>query len=297
MATLSDIQRRIKSVKNTKQITKAMKMVSAAKLRRAQEDIVAARPYADKIEALKGSLSEHTENVSHPLLSKGKDSKKAELVIITSDRGLCGGFNTNILRAAERFIRENPELEVSVNTLGRRCVEYFGRRSHPVTNKRSLGSKRPEYALASEVAAGVIDNYLSDGSDETYVIYGEFISAMTQETVVKKLLPVTSEPIEGEAATSKDTTAEASGGILFEPSEEEVLNRLLPKYVEVQIFRALLESSASEHGARMTAMESASRNASDMIDKLTLLYNRVRQAAITTELMEIIGGAEALKDQ
>ncbi|MCK5237850.1 MAG: ATP synthase F1 subunit gamma [Deltaproteobacteria bacterium] len=290
MATLKDIQRRIKSVKNTQQITKAMKMVSAAKLRRAQEEIVAARPYADKISDIVASLSENVKHVTHPLLNKGKTGK-VELIILTSDRGLCGGFNSNILRAAERFINENPELEVSVNTIGRRSVDYFKRRTYNVTGQRPLGTKRPEYSLAETVGREVIDNYTNDISDETYIIYGEFISAMTQETVVKKLLPVVTEDEEKE---SEEKSA-MDGGFLFEPDEEGVLDSLLPKYVEVQIFRAILESSASEHGARMTAMESASRNASDMIDKLTLIYNRARQAAITKELMEIIGGAEALK--
>ena len=291
MATLSDIQRRIRSVKNTQQITRAMKMVSAAKLRRAQEDIVAARPYADKVQSLIAGLSKSGTYLSHPLLSKGK-RERVELLVVTSDRGLCGGFNSSILRAAERFIAGNTDIEVSVNTIGRRSSDYFKRRSYPVVGKRALGNKRPEYAFASEIAKEVTTSYLEDRADETHIVYAKFISAMTQETVTQKLLPVSAEEgveEEGEAPSPTD------GGFLFEPSEEEVLESLLPKYVEVQIFRALLESSASEHGARMTAMESASRNASDMIANLTLLYNRARQAAITKELMEIIGGAEALK--
>ncbi|MCK4738449.1 MAG: ATP synthase F1 subunit gamma [Deltaproteobacteria bacterium] len=293
MATLSDIKRRISSVKNTQQITKAMKMVSAAKLRRAQEGIEAARPYASKIKELMDGLSKHTKSATHPLLSKGKRGK-VELIVVTSDRGLCGGFNTNILRAAEKFIRENPDLEVSINILGRRAVDYFKRREYPVIAKQALGNKRPDYGFAEDVADKVIERYLDDSSDETYIIYGEFVSAMTQNTVVQKILPVVADTSEG-SKESQDLDNKIEHGFTFEPSEEEVLASLLPKYVIVQIFRAILDSSASEHGARMTAMESASRNASDMIAKLTLIYNRARQAAITKELMEIIGGAEALK--
>ena len=297
MATLSDIKRRINSVKNTQQITKAMKMVSAAKLRKAQEGIEAARPYALKIKELMDGLSTRLTSVSHPLLSKGR-RKKAELVIITSDRGLCGGFNSNIIRAAERFIVANPDLEVNINILGRRAVDHFKRRELAVVGKRALGNKRPDYAFAEEIAGKVIERYMDDTSDETYIIFGEFVSAMTQNTVTQKLLPVVAEESEAESSPSSkeaDDGGEPSQDFLFEPSEEAVLASLLPKYVVVQIFRALLDSSASEHGARMTAMESASRNASDMIDNLTLIYNRARQASITKELMEIIGGAEALK--
>jgi F-type H+-transporting ATPase subunit gamma len=286
MPSLSDIKRRIKSVKNTQQITKAMKMVSAAKLRRAQEDILAARPYADKMLEMISALSAYVSPEGHPLLKKA-ETNKVELVLITSDRGLCGSFNVNLLRKVERFIEENPESDVRLNILGRRAVEYFKRRPIRVTGSRPVGTKRPEYSFAETIAGQVIASHLKDGTGEVYLVYGVFKSALTQRPVVQKLLPVT--PPEAKEGS------EEKGGYLFEPSEEGVLETLLPRFVEVQIFRALLESAASEHGARMTAMDSASKSASEMIDFLTLKYNRARQAAITKELMEIIGGAEALK--
>ncbi len=291
MATLSDIKRRIKSVKNTQQITKAMKMVSAAKLRRAQEDIIAARPYADKIQGLVASLSKAAGPETNPLFLKpepedGEKTPRLELVLMASDRGLCGGFNSTLIRTAERFIRENSSKEISLNLIGKRAFEHFKDRER--VKSRALGIARPSYALAEEIATELMDGYLSDGSDEVYMIYSEFKSAITQRPVVQKLLPITP-PKEEEQG--EETYEE----FIFEPSQQRVLDSLLPKFVVVQVFRALLETAASEHGARMTAMDSASRNAAEMIGHLTLLFNRARQAAITKELMEIIGGAEALK--
>ncbi len=291
MATLSDIKRRIKSVKNTQQITKAMKMVSAAKLRRAQEDIIAARPYADKIQGLVASLSKAAGPETNPLFLKpepedGERTPRLELVLMASDRGLCGGFNSTLIRTAERFIRENSSKEISLNLIGKRAFEHFKDRER--VKSRALGIARPSYALAEEIATELMDGYLSDGSDEVYMIYSEFKSAITQRPVVQKLLPITP-PKEEEQG--EETYEE----FIFEPSQQRVLDSLLPKFVVVQVFRALLETAASEHGARMTAMDSASRNAAEMIGHLTLLFNRARQAAITKELMEIIGGAEALK--
>ena len=286
MATLSDIKRRIKSIKNTQQITKAMKMVSAAKLRRAQEDIIAARPYADKIQGLISSVSSNIPVENHPFFAR-PETNKVLMMLITSDRGLCGSFNANLIRTAERFMEDRADSEVSLDLMGRRGGEHFKRRPVEVVGSRPLGSKRPDYAFASKIAREVIASHTKDGTGEVYLVYSEFKSALTQRPVVQKLLPVPS-------PETKSSTAE-KGVYQFEPSEEEVIETLLPKYVEVQIFRALLENSASEHGARMTAMDSASRSASEMIDSLTLKYNRARQAAITKELMEIIGGAEALK--
>ena len=286
MATLSDIKRRIKSVKNTRQITKAMKMVSAAKLRRAHEEMLAARPYAEKIKSLVASLASKVAPGSHPLLSKGSGEGKTELILIASDRGLCGGFNGQLIRTAERFVREHPEVNVNLNLIGRRAMEYFKNRSHPIVKTRPFGSGRPSYAAAVEIAADFVKGYMEGRSSEVYLIYSEFKSILTQRPVVQKLLPVSAPETE-----AKEEPAEC----IFEPSKEGVLSSLLPKYIEVQIFMGLLESSASEYGARMAAMDSASKNASEMISGLTLQYNRVRQAAITKELMEIIGGAEALK--
>ncbi len=286
MAALSDIKRRIKSVKNTQQITKAMKMVSAAKLRRAQEDIVAVRPYADKMSAMIASLAGKVSGDSHPLFSK-EATGKGELIVIASDRGLCGGFNSGLFRVAERFLAENNDSNYSLDLLGKRSVDYFKRRdAGDISKALPVGNKRPGYDLAAGIAAGIIDNYLKDdGVDEVHIVFSAFQSALVQTPTIKKILPM--EPPEEEEAEQSQ--------LLFEPSPEGVLDSLLPKYVEVQIFKALLESAASEHGARMTAMDSASKNASSMIDSLTLQYNRARQASITKELMEIIGGAEAIQ--
>ncbi len=344
MPTLSDIKRRINSVKNTQQITRAMKMVSAAKLRRAQDDIVSTRPYADKIKTLVGSLSGMVSPDSNPLFQKlaggesSKDTKKAkgqeevvetiepaeanygaeedaaavkkkvELILLTSDRGLCGGFNTSLIREAENFITEHADDEISLYLIGKRGADYF-RRHGGAAKSKDMGVARPNYEMAKAISAEITEDYLEDRADEVYVIYSEFQSALTQEPVLQKILPVTppallakAEKADGEAANGEAVNTELDADAvndldecILEPSAQEVLDSLLPKYIEVQVFRSLLESSASEHGARMTSMDSASRNASDMIDNLTLIYNRVRQAAITKELMEIISGAESLK--
>ena len=288
MASLKDIKRRIKSVKNTRQITKAMKMVSAAKLKRAQDEITAARPYAEKMLELIGSLASKASSDSHPLL-ENRGSARIGLVLFTSDRGLCGGFNSQLLRMAERFIRENSSSEISLYLVGKRGAEYFKRRSFKILNARVIGGGRPGYGAAVEIANDVVGSYMNGELDEVHIIFSAFKSAMTQTPVTQKLLPVA-------APNNAEKKEEGGQGeYLYEPSEGAVLASLLPKYVEVQAFRALLETSASEHGARMTSMDSASKNAGQMIGGLTLVYNRLRQAAITRELMEIIGGAEALK--
>ena len=288
MPNLKDIKRRIKSVKNTRQITKAMKMVSAAKLKRAQDEITAARPYAEKMLELIGSLASKASSDSHPLL-ENRGNARVGLVLFTSDRGLCGSFNSQLLRMAERFIRANKTSEVSLYLVGKRGAEYFKRRSFKILNARVIGSGRPGYSTAVEIANDVVASYMKGDLDEVHIVFSEFKSAMTQEPVTQKLLPV------APPATAVKKEEGSQGEYLYEPSEGAVLASLLPKYVEVQAFRALLETSASEHGARMTSMDSASKNAGQMIGGLTLVYNRLRQAAITRELMEIIGGAEALK--
>lgn len=289
MPSLKDIKRRIKSVKNTRQITKAMKMVSAAKLKKAQDEIVASRPYAEKMLELIGSLASKASPDSHPLLEK-REVKKVALAVFTSDRGLCGSFNSQLLRTAERFLRERGSSNASLYLVGKRGGEYFKRRNITVLNARPVGSGRPAYGAAVEIANDLVGSYLKGETDEVHMIFSEFQSALTQKPLTIKLLPV-SAPENGEEKEAGD----ARGEYIYEPGEEAVLASLLPKYVEVQAFRALLETSASEHGARMTAMDSASKNAGQMISGLTLVYNRLRQAAITKELMEIIGGAEALK--
>ncbi|MEK6598804.1 MAG: ATP synthase F1 subunit gamma [Deltaproteobacteria bacterium] len=284
MPSLKDIKRRIKSVKNTQQITKAMKMVAAAKLKRAHDDILAARPYSQKMLDIINSLSSRVRPDAHPLLSK-KGGGRVELVIVTSDRGLCGGFNSNIIRASEGFIRKNTDnTGITLNLIGKKAKDYFKRRGLTIRQERPVGSGRPKYTAAAEIAKEIVDSHIKETFDETYLIYSEFKSALSQELVIQRLLPIES-PKESEEATE----------YIYEPSQEAILADILPKYIEVQIFMALLESAASEHGARMAAMDSATKNAKEMIEGLTLKYNRLRQAAITKELMEIIGGAEALK--
>ncbi|MBI5643032.1 MAG: ATP synthase F1 subunit gamma [Deltaproteobacteria bacterium] len=288
MPSLKDIKRRIKSVKNTQQITKAMKMVSAAKLKRAQDEIVAARPYAEKLLGLITSLASKTSPESHPLLSSS-GGPKTGVILITSDRGLCGSFNTVLLRTIERFIKDKADGDLNLYLIGRRSMEHFKRRSINIAASRNFGSGRPSYSQAVQVAEDVTNAFLRGELDSVHIIYSQFQSALTQTPVIQQLLPISTPKSE------EEDKGETQVEFIFEPSSDEVLSNLLPKYVEVQAFRALLESSASEHGARMTSMDSASKNAAQMINGLTLKYNRLRQAAITKELMEIIGGAEALK--
>lgn len=287
MATLRDIRRRITSIQNTQQITKAMKMVAAAKLRRAQESIIEARPYATKLRDVLGSLSLRTDPRAHPLLVR-REVSKVELMPISSDRGLCGGFNQNVFRVAERFIRENQEIyeSIALSIVGRKALEYFSRRNYAIHKDYINIFRMLTYETASAIAAEVIESYTTGLFDEIYLVYNEFRSAISQRPVLVKLLPIDPIPVEpGYVITS----------YIYEPNEEEILETLLPRYVEYEMYRAFLESQASEQGARMTAMDSATNNAQEMLEKLTLHYNRVRQAAITKELMDIIGGAEALK--
>lgn len=290
MASLKDIKKRISTVKNTQQITKAMKMVSAAKLRRAQDAVTAARPYADKMADVLASLALREDADSHPLLAE-RGKGKALVVLITGDRGLCGGFNTNISKAAERFIREKAEGFESYELfiVGRKGNDYLKRRAGMEINKvheNLIGTSQVTYPTGALLGQEVIELYRSGDYDGVFVVYNAFQSAMTQVQTVKQLLPIIpKEVVEGAQVTD----------YIYEPNATEVLQEILPKHIEVQIFRALLESAASEHGARMTAMDSASKNASEMIGKLTLQYNRARQAAITKELLEIISGAESIK--
>ncbi len=287
MASLKSIKKRIVSVKNTRQITKAMKMVSAAKLRRAQEAVVAARPYAGKLAEVLQSLAGNLEGDQHPLLEK-RDAKKLLLVVVTSDRGLCGGFNTNLCKAAERFIKEKKGdyEQISLMTVGRKGYEALKNRHSVAKNFPNVLAK-PNYATAVMLAGEVIDGYLAEEFDQVILLFNAFRTVMSQDITFQQLLPVVPE--------EKAATDENPVEYIYEPSVTELLAEILPKNIEVQIFKAMLESVAAEHGARMTAMDSASKNANEMIGKLTLQYNRARQAAITTELMEIISGAESIK--
>ncbi|MCL0107583.1 ATP synthase F1 subunit gamma [Peptococcaceae bacterium] len=286
MASARDIRRRIKSVKKTQQITKAMKMVAAAKLRRAQEAAIAARPYAVKLTEVLGRVASAAGDVSHPLLEV-RDEKKVAYIVITADRGLCGGFNSNTIRYAVRELKniDNP----SIIAVGRKARDYFKRLDNVQMAVSYVGlGEYVHFGQAQEIAKFVIEKYTEGEFDSVYLVFSEFINTLTQRPTKQKLLPV--EPPE-----QKQEKERVSATYTFEPSAEIVLSELLPKYIEVSLYRAILESKAGEQGARMTAMDSATNNAKEMIDKLTLSFNRARQAAITKELAEIVGGAAALE--
>ncbi len=288
MPSLKSIKKRISSVKSTRQITKAMKMVSAAKLRRAQENVVAARPYASKLAEVLNRLAGNAELDCSPLLQRREGADKALLVVVTSDRGLCGGFNANLCKAADRFIKEKKSsfAELKVLAIGRKGYDFLKNRHGVWKNYANIQSNL-NYQTAALLAQEIIDGFLAEEYDEVHIVYNEFRSVMSQDITFKQLLPVTP------AASSDDEAVTRE--YIYEPGQTELLAELLPKHIEVQMFKALLESLAGEHGARMTAMDSASKNATEMIGKLTLIYNRARQAAITKELMEIISGAESVK--
>ena len=286
MPTLKAIRKRVSSVRNTQQITKAMKMVSAAKLRRAQEVVERARPYAEKMVALLKNLSSRTPDETHPLLMDRKENQ-VELILLTSDRGLCGGYNSYLIRAAEGFIRNHSaEGQVTLTVVGRKGTDYFRRRNVEIGDRYVNLGNRPLEDLASEMAEKTIGRFQREESDGSYLLYSRFKSALSQVPTIQKLIPV---------AKDDETEEEQAIEYLFEPSAQAVLSSLLPKVVEVTIYRALLEAVASEHGARMTAMESATTNAADMIRMLTLQMNRARQASITRELLEVVSTAEALR--
>jgi len=288
MASLQNLRRKIGSIKNTQKITKAMKMVAAAKLKRAQDRILAARPYAKKMAVVLGSLASRANRAHHPLLRKSAKVTRIELLVVTSDRGLCGAFNANIVRKAVEFVGEKQAegYAVAVSLIGRKARDFFRRR--PWTRRQEWVGvfDRLSYEHALDIGGDIIQQFRQGTFDELYIVYNEFKSAIQQRVVVEKLLPIESlEPDE----------ASLGGGYLFEPDEEELLKILLPKHIEIQTFHALLESSAAELGARMAAMDGATRNAGELIKRLTLYYNKTRQAAITKELMDIVGGAEALR--
>ena len=295
MPNLLDIRRRIKSVKNTQQITKAMKMVSAAKLRRAQDRVVTARPFANKMSEVLGELAKRTdEDFHHPLLDYRGDSRYL-LVLITADKGLCGAFNTNLTKAAQSFIRENPDKTIEFMAIGRKGRDFFRNRQANITSEflGLTGKGRVEFSEALEVARTIIKLYTEDtGIDKVFVIYNEFKSVLSQRVVLEQLLPVASA---GASEAETETKPQANlVDYIYEQPPDEMFSTLLPRLVETKIFRALLESVASEHGARMTAMDSASKNASELIESLTLNMNRIRQAAITNEIIEVVSGAAAL---
>ncbi len=291
MPSLQSLRRKIASVKNTQKITKAMKMVAAAKLKRAQDRILSSRPYAHQLRDVVRHLAERASRLAHPLLRK-REGQKTELLVITSDRGLCGAFNANILRQAAEFLKEHAEQgeQVSVSVAGRKGCDFFRRRTWTIRQEWPGIFDRLSFEHALDMGQDIIQQYNDGTFDQLYVVYNEFKSVMQQRVVVEKLLPI--ESLEEEASQEP---ARAVGAYLFEPDEHELLQTLLPKHFQVQAFRVLLESAAAEQAARMTAMDGATRNAGELIQKVTLFYNKTRQAAITKELMDIVGGAEALK--
>jgi F-type H+-transporting ATPase subunit gamma len=283
MASLIDLRRRIRTVKNTQQITKAMKMVAAAKLRRSQDAVLAARPYAAELRKVVGNLAARVGERGHPLLQQ-KEEKRILLVVITGDKGLCGSFNTNVVRQAREEIKARGELELLL--LGRRGNDFFRRRTTPIRASHTSLFADLTYEASAAIANDITSAFTDGEYDAVYVVYNQFISVMTQELTVERLLPL-------ETGGSEDT--DTSKDYLFEPSASEILGQVVPGYVATQVHRTLLDSAAAEHAARMTAMEAATKNAGDLIDRLTLTYNRSRQAAITTELIEVVSGAQALE--
>jgi F-type H+-transporting ATPase subunit gamma len=291
MATLRDIKKKIKAVQNTQKITKAMKMVAAAKFRKAQTRMFELRPYAEKMNTVLHNLARGAERGSHPLLTL-RPRKTVEVVVITADRGLCGAFNTNILKAAQELIDSmNKEgFEISISAVGKKSLDYFKRRDIPLRQQWTGLSGNVFFSDVQEISNDIKINYIDGLIDEVTVIYNEFKSMLAQNVSIQRILPLAPLEEEGEAA------AEPAGpDFIYEPSREEIFNRLIPKNVDIQFYRALLESSAAEEAARMTAMENATQNCDEMVGKLTLQYNKARQAGITKELMDIVGGVEALK--
>lgn len=285
MPSLRDLRRRIKSIKSTQQITKAMKAVSAAKMRKAQDSVLSARPYSKRLKSVLGRVAVASSGVKHPLLAV-RDPKKVALIVITADRGLCGGFNSNVIRRATQEIK-GMKGEVSLITVGRKSRDFFRRRGFNIAKQYVGLGEEVKYGTVRDIASFVIEKYSAEEYDEVYLIYSQFINVLVQKPVVVKLLPA-EPPAEEEGDTKKVD-------YIFEPSAEAVLTELLPKYIENSIYQGMLESKAGEHSARMTAMDNATKNASDMIAKLTLSMNRARQAQITKEISEIVGGAAALE--
>jgi F-type H+-transporting ATPase subunit gamma len=285
MAKTQDLKRRIRSVRNTMQLTKAMKVVSAAKLRRAQDRITNARPYARRTLAVLQSLASRAGEDAHPLL-QSRVGKKAHILLVSGDKGLCGSFNAGIIRTAEDYVREQLEdHEVSLSTAGKKGHEHFDRRDWDIKHRWVDVFRKVQFSHAEEMAQFASEMFLGGETDRVYVVYNEFKSAIQARPIVQPLLPVPR--IETEEGETQDD-------YLYEPSAPELLDALLPHYVRHVIFQALLESAAAEHAARMTAMDSATNNASDLIESLTLTMNRARQASITTEIIEVVSGAEAL---
>jgi F-type H+-transporting ATPase subunit gamma len=289
MPSLIDLRRRVRAVKNTQQITKAMKMVAASKLRRAQERMSNARPFAQQMQRVLASLASRVDPSAHPLLA-ARDPRaegKTLVIIVSADKGLCGSFNTNIIKAAGAYVTETTQV-CTLGLVGRKGRDYFARRGYEVMYEQVGIFQKLTYGHAQAIAQGAIESFTSGEVDRVVLIYNEFKSVMTQRVVVDQLLPIPRVDVDVSSAPANQTD------YLYEPSPQEIFNQLLPRYVEVQVYKALLESNAAFFAAQMTAMDSASKNATDMIASLTLYMNKVRQAAITREIIEVVSGAQAL---
>jgi F-type H+-transporting ATPase subunit gamma len=300
MPSLIDIRRRVRAVKSTQQITKAMKMVSSSKLRRAQERIVRSRPYAKEMLRVFNNLATRVDSSKHPLLNDDPQSGRTLLIVITADRGLCGSFNTNVIKSSVQFTLDHPKdsgEEVALALVGRKGRDFFMRRGFDVKYEEVGLFQNVQWSHAQAIAKTAIEEFLGPDVSSVYLVYNEFKSVIAQRVVVEKLLPIPRlrpEDTGHEASAAQAPSATANVDYLFEPNPEELLSTLLPLHVAVQVQRALLESSAAEHAARMQSMDSATRNAKEMVDRLTLYMNKVRQAAITREIIEVVSGAQAL---
>ena len=294
MPSLLDIRRRIRAVKSTQQITKAMKMVAASKLRRAQDRIQHGRPFAMQMRRVLSGLATRVDAAAHPLLDERKAPRaggKVLLLVITADRGLCGSFNANVIKAAANFITERPDRPVALGLIGRRGRDYYAKRGFEVLIERINLFAKLFFGDAQEIAKTAMDAFTSGQVDAVHMVYNEFKSVLQQRVVVEQLLPIPRAEIEsGEAPAPGTPPVE----YLYEPTPQELFKTLLPRHVEVQVYRALLESNAAFYAAQMTAMDAATRNSADMIEQLTLYMNKVRQAAITREIIEVGSGAQAL---
>jgi F-type H+-transporting ATPase subunit gamma len=283
------MRRRIRAVKSTQQITKAMKMVAASKLRRAQERVLATRPFAIQARRVLASIASRVDQTTHPLLVRrpGAESGPTLLIVMTSDRGLCGSFNTNIVKTVATFLRENPGREITLVLVGRKGRDLLQRRGLPVLFDYVNLPNVIRLAEAEAIVGPVVDAYLEGRFDSAHIVYNEFKSVIQQQMVIEQVLPLS--PIEAEEAAGVPQT-----DYLYEPSPQHIFDRVLRRFVDAQILRALLESAAAEQAARMTAMDAATRNSAEMIEGLTLTMNKVRQAAITREIIEVVSGAQAL---
>ena len=294
MPSLLDLRRRIRAVKSTQQITKAMKMISASKLRRAQDRVMGARPFAQQMARVLSSLAGRVDSSAHPLLMEPEPNPDAKtlLIVVTADKGLCGAFNTNIIKAAGAFIASRTGSQVALGLVGRKGRDFFKRRALDIRLEEIGIFQRVKYADAQRIAREAIDEFISGRASRVYIVYNEFKSVMQQRIVTEQLLPIPKDDV-GRTVPPAGPPMQGDVDYLYEPEPAKILAELLPRHIEIQIYRALLESAAAEHAARMTAMDAASKNSGEIIDSLTLYMNKVRQAAITREIIEVVSGAQS----